>query len=146
MGTMVTMCGTHDRPLSRPDKRSTADSLQRVCQPTIDRVLGGQHPTRRLVLIETSGPLTSPARRSPVSGNWFVGRQGKHEGPYSVAQLQQLVRQGRLAPTDLIWREGMPDRARASSINGLFRVPAAVHSEGAAGRNPYPAYAGSPKS
>lgn len=144
VGTMVTLCGTRDRPLSRPDNRSTGDSLQWVCQPTIDRVLGGQHPTRRLVLIETSGPLTTPARRSPVSGNWFVGCHGKHEGPYSVAQLQQLVRQGRLAPTDLVWREGMPDWARASSIDGLFRVPAAVHSEGAAGRNPYAASASDP--
>lgn len=79
-----------------------------------------------------------------MSGNWFVARHGKHEGPYTVAQLQEWARQGKLAPTDLVWREGMSDWARASSINGLFRVPAAVHPEGAARRNPHAAPASDP--
>jgi uncharacterized RDD family membrane protein YckC len=68
-----------------------------------------------------------------MAGNWFVGRNGTQDGPYSWPQLQQFVEQGRLIATDLVWREGMPDWVAASAIKGLFPVG----QEPAAVRNPY---------
>jgi len=71
-----------------------------------------------------------------MAGNWFVGRNGTQQGPYSSAQLKQLVEQGKLLATDLVWREGMPDWVTASAIKGLFPIEPPVRHE-AAVRNPY---------
>src|SRR4051812_26904524 len=40
--------------------------------------------------------------------------------PATAAQLKQMAAAGQLQPTDLVWQEGMPSWAPASSIKGLF--------------------------
>ncbi len=72
-----------------------------------------------------------------MTGNWFVGRNGSQDGPYSWAQLQQFVEQGRLVATDLVWREGMPDWVAVSAIKGLFPDRPSVRQEAGAVHNPY---------
>jgi hypothetical protein len=51
---------------------------------------------------------------------WFYAQDGQQAGPVSAAQLQQLVRTGRLQATDLVWREGLPQWIQAHSVTGLF--------------------------
>ena len=72
-----------------------------------------------------------------MTGNWFVGRNGKQDGPYSWTQLRQFVEQGRVVATDLVWREGMPDWVAASSIKELFPTDRPARQGAVAVQNPY---------
>lgn len=51
---------------------------------------------------------------------WFVGSEGHRSGPFSADVLREMAVSGRLAPTDLVWREGMAAWAPATSVPGLF--------------------------
>ncbi len=56
-----------------------------------------------------------------MSREWYYTKDGKSKvGPISGAELQLLAKSGQLAPTDMIWKEGMPKWSAASSIKGLF--------------------------
>jgi hypothetical protein len=46
-------------------------------------------------------------------------KNGRKYGPVSVRELQTLLQNGRLAPTDLVWTEGMPDWKPAAEISEL---------------------------
>lgn len=69
---------------------------------------------------------------------WFVGKGGGRSGPFSTDVLRDMAASGRLAPTDLVWREGMAAWAAATTVAGLFtpsRPPAAPSPH----ENPYSA-------
>lgn len=51
---------------------------------------------------------------------WFVGKGSERSGPFSAEVLREMAAGGRLAPTDLVWREGMSAWAPATSVPGLF--------------------------
>jgi len=51
---------------------------------------------------------------------WFYTRGGKQMDPVSTPELKQLASRGLLKPTDMVWKEGMPQWVRASSAMGLF--------------------------
>jgi len=55
-----------------------------------------------------------------MSAQWYYARQNQQFGPLPEAQLLQLARTGLLKPTDMLWKEGMPQWAPASSIPNLF--------------------------
>lgn len=67
---------------------------------------------------------------------WHVSRDGQQHGPYDDATLKQLAGQGRLAPTDHIWREGMADWVPASKLKGLFSDQPATAAPAAAAPSP----------
>lgn len=69
---------------------------------------------------------------------WFVGNGGERSGPFSADVLREMAAGGRLAPTDLVWREGMAAWAPATSIPGLFAVSRAT-SASPLTDNPYAA-------
>ena len=50
---------------------------------------------------------------------WYVGRNGRQEGPVSDEQLRAMVRDGSLQREDLVWREGMADWQPAKAIPEL---------------------------
>lgn len=58
-----------------------------------------------------------------MSDAWFVGRNGARSGPFTTAQLREMVSSGRLAAGDLVWREGMAAWAPCSTIPGLLGGP-----------------------
>ena len=51
---------------------------------------------------------------------WWYARDDEQLGPLSPAELRRLAAGGGLAPTDLVWREGMSEWAPAARIKGLF--------------------------
>ena len=51
---------------------------------------------------------------------WYYARNDQQFGPVSAAELKQLADAGRLAPDDLLWREGMDSWATAINLRGLF--------------------------
>jgi GYF domain 2 len=56
---------------------------------------------------------------------WFVSRQGKLKGPFTLPQLQEMVNAQDLKPADLVCPEGgVP--TTASRVPGLFPEPAPV--------------------
>ena len=56
--------------------------------------------------------------------NWFISRQGKLHGPYTLAQLQQLAHTAQLQPADVLCPEG-GNPTRAERVPGLFAAPSA---------------------
>lgn len=54
---------------------------------------------------------------------WFYTRSGKQMEPVSTAELRQMAAQGHLKPTDMVWREGMPQWIRAAAAKGIFEDP-----------------------
>ena len=47
----------------------------------------------------------------PLSGamtHWFYGENGLQFGPVDDAGIRQLIASGRVVPSTLVWREGMP--------------------------------------
>lgn len=55
-----------------------------------------------------------------MSEQWFFARGKEKFGPYTAAQLKALAQQGRLLPSDMLHKEGMPKWVPASSVKGLF--------------------------
>src|SRR5262245_54846807 len=51
---------------------------------------------------------------------WYAVLNQQQTGPYEFPQLQALAAQGRLRPTDLVWRAGQPSWVNAQTIPGLF--------------------------
>ena len=51
---------------------------------------------------------------------------GAQQGPFPVAQLQQLVQQGQLTPNTLVWTTGMPAWATANTVPSLASLFSAV--------------------
>ncbi len=39
--------------------------------------------------------------------DWFYAQQGRQDGPVDTVTLQGKIRNGEVAPTDLVWMEGM---------------------------------------
>lgn len=72
------------------------------------------------------GMPTPPPAQPTV--NLFLAIGGQQYGPYDYATCQQLVKNGQLTPQSMVWQQGMPAWALASSVpelQGLFAPPAA---------------------
>lgn len=73
-----------------------------------------------------------------MDDSWYVGRNGERRGPFTTAQLRQMVASGQVAGTDLVWCQGMAAWAPCSTVPGLFgSQPAGMPA------NPYAAPASS---
>lgn len=55
--------------------------------------------------------------------NYWVARGGQQYGPYAVADVRRMIAEGRIAPTDLAWTEGMANWEPLSQV--LPQEPAA---------------------
>lgn len=82
--------------------------------------------------------------------DWFYGENGQHTGPVREEEFNALIASGRIAPTALVWKEGMAewmtlDQVRqtgaflaASPYNSPYGSP--YQTPGAPGAFPQPAY------
>lgn len=76
---------------------------------------------------------------SPADAQWFYAKAGQQIGPITPSILSQLISTAQLAPTDLIWRAGMPNWQPAASIpefTGLF--PTSYTAPGTQPTQPHP--------
>ncbi len=55
--------------------------------------------------------------------SYYYVRNNERQGPISGAQLVQLAGTGQVQPTDLVWTDGMPAWAPASTLEGLYAAP-----------------------
>jgi len=55
-----------------------------------------------------------------MATEWYYTKSGTKHGPVSSHDLRVFARDGKLAPTDLVWKEGMKEWQPASKVEGLF--------------------------
>jgi len=46
----------------------------------------------------------------------FLAKNGQQQGPYSSEDIQQAISIGQISPSDLAWKEGMPDWVPVSTL------------------------------
>jgi hypothetical protein len=51
---------------------------------------------------------------------WFYASDGRQHGPILATDLKELVQQGKILQSDLVWKEGMKNWKQAATIKGLF--------------------------
>jgi hypothetical protein len=68
----------------------------------------------------STGAAPSASSGPPAKPEWSYSTGGHNRGPVSETQLRALVEAGMLRPTDLVWREGMPEWIEARLLPGLF--------------------------
>jgi type IV secretory pathway VirB2 component (pilin) len=71
-------------------------------------------------VFDVAGSLPAVAPKA----NWYVGRGGRREGPFDLAELRRQVQTGELKEADLLWREGMPTWTAAREVGEVFAVAA----------------------
>lgn len=56
---------------------------------------------------------------------WYYMQDGAQQGPISEEELQGMARDGRLQPTDMVWKSGMQEWQQANQVSVLpFSAPA----------------------
>jgi hypothetical protein len=55
-----------------------------------------------------------------MSAVWHYSVSGSRNGPVTAGDLKRLADGGQLSPSDLVWKEGLPNWVPASSVKGLF--------------------------
>jgi hypothetical protein len=63
---------------------------------------------------------SNPVEVEEMSDLWFYSQNGQQKDPVPSTQLKHLASSGSLQPTDLVWKEGMPNWVPANQIAGLF--------------------------
>lgn len=53
------------------------------------------------------------------ASDWYCTRNNQQEGPLSTEQVRRHLADGRLSPSDLVWRAGMPAWVPLSSVDEL---------------------------
>ena len=69
-----------------------------------------------------------------MAAGWFYAHGDEEKGPVSAEELKKLAASNALAPTDLVWQEGMEEWVPATEVPGLF--PGAPAGAGAARPRP----------
>jgi membrane protease subunit (stomatin/prohibitin family) len=74
----------------------------------------------------TAGTAAPPPLPTAGAGSFYIGVGGQQQGPFDMATLQAKVRDGALARTTLVWRQGMPSWVAAETVPELQSLFAAV--------------------
>jgi len=55
-----------------------------------------------------------------MAAEWYYAKNKQKVGPVTQAQLQELVRSGKLSPADMVWKQGMAKWQSAGAVDGLL--------------------------
>jgi hypothetical protein len=55
-----------------------------------------------------------------VNADWFYSAGDTRQGPVTEPELRRLALEGKLKPSDLVWKDGMPDWVEARTVESLF--------------------------
>lgn len=89
--------------------------------------------------VEQTAPPAPPA--PPRELGWFFVRYGQKLGPVTLPELQEMVAEGQLWPTDMVMKEDRNDWQPANSMAGLFPDEKAEAAEEPAAKPPVAATA-----
>lgn len=85
--------------------------------PALDLAMGlamGQQVARQInVPTADAGGAPPPL---PAATAWYLGVNGQRLGPFDAAALQQQIAAGALAPTTLVWKQGMAGWIAAGDV------------------------------
>ena len=70
-----------------------------------------------------------------MANEWFYRRDDQQHGPISSDQLKELAASGEVRPTDIVWKEGLPQWIPAAKLKGLSFGEAARASVATKPRN-----------
>lgn len=101
LGTLLFGCYPCARPSWRPSLNPTRFA---------NRTLRPRFPAATWIFFSTGGVMAA---------EWFVHQNGRQAGPYSGAQLQQMADAGKLAPDDLVAKDGGKQWTPARQLKGL---------------------------
>ena len=87
-------------------------------------VIGGNMQNAAAAGTASQGPSVPPPL--PGAASWFVGIDGKQEGPFDEAGLREKSAAGRLTRDTLVWKQGMANWQKASEIAELSALFAPV--------------------
>src|SRR3954447_10784456 len=75
---------------------------------------------------------------------WFFARGGQQVGPVTIDALRAMVQAGQVLPTELVWKDGMPNWTEARFVSDLAASFVAMPPGAAAGAINYytPQFAG----
>lgn len=76
--------------------------------------------------IQSQGGAGAPPPPIPGSVAYYIAVNGQQQGPFQMVQLQQMAQSGQLTPQTLVWTQGMPAWAAASSQSALSPLFAAT--------------------
>lgn len=108
---MIVTCGRCNKRYSVADEKLVARSVKircRNCHNIISVTSSGQahQPTPGAAAVPWEEPV--PARSPPaLSGQWFLGVQGKQVGPIDGADVTARCRSGEVTASTYLWRAGM---------------------------------------
>lgn len=51
---------------------------------------------------------------------WYYSREGKQCGPVAESDLKLLIETGEVSPLDYVWKEGLPEWVKATSIEDVL--------------------------
>jgi len=88
----------------------------------------GQRASQALNTPATAPPAAPPAAGPPPlpTAEWFVGVNGRQQGPFELAALAGQAADGTLTREALIWKNGMPAWTAAGQVAELAGAFAAV--------------------
>lgn len=55
-----------------------------------------------------------------MNADWFYSKDETRLGPVTEDELKRLATDGQLKPSDLVWRDGMPDWVEARTVSVLY--------------------------
>jgi len=55
-----------------------------------------------------------------MADQWYIARDKKRDGPYTLDQMKQLAASGKLLPIDKVLQEGMSQWVPASQVEAIF--------------------------
>ena len=55
-----------------------------------------------------------------MNADWFYSAGDTRQGPVTEPELRRLALEGKLKPSDLVWKDGMPDWVEARTVESLF--------------------------
>lgn len=55
-----------------------------------------------------------------MAAEWYVGRDGRQSGPFSLQALRQMAASGELSKADLVWTEGFSTWVPSASVKDIF--------------------------
>jgi hypothetical protein len=65
-----------------------------------------------------------------MAREFFIGRGEKQYGPFTATELRDLGVDGKIQPTDVVWRDGSNLRTPATKVKGLLPAAVAVQPGG----------------
>ncbi len=58
-----------------------------------------------------------------MSAQWYLYKDGRQQGPFSLGDLYRQAEAGLFGPADLVWTGGMENWSRADQVKGLVSAP-----------------------